>query len=109
MIGGPGRAPDRGARDVEPDGDIGKLGADRLMLDDAAAALHAELRIFQRGLVGGAADAEVERLRRAGMARPVSSGAADAEQVLGRHADVLQRKLPAGAVIPARLGLLGRR
>ena len=42
-------------------GDLGELGADRLVLDDAAPALHAHLRVVERGLVGGAADAEVER------------------------------------------------
>ena len=37
------------------------LCSDRLVLDDAAAALHAQLRVVERRLVGGAADAEIER------------------------------------------------
>ena len=57
MVAGPGRLPDRGACDLEPDGDLGELGSDRLVLDDAAAALHAQLRVVERRLVGGAADA----------------------------------------------------
>ena len=74
---GPGGAPDRVAHDVEPDRAFGELGADRLVLDDAAAALDAKLRILQRGLVGGAADAEIERLGERDGAAGVG-GAADA-------------------------------
>ena len=68
---GPGRAPDRGAGDVEPHRDLGEFRADRLVLDDAAAALDAKPGVFQRGLVGGAADAEVERLGERGGAAGV--------------------------------------
>ena len=38
------------------------LVRDRLMLDDRAAALHAQMRVVERGFVGGAGDAEIERL-----------------------------------------------
>ena len=61
MVGRPRRLPNGGARDLEPDGDVGELCADRLMLDDAAPALHAQLRVVERRLVGGAPDAEIER------------------------------------------------
>jgi hypothetical protein len=64
------------------------------MLDDAAAALHAKSRIVQRGLVGGAADAEVERLGEGDRAAGVRS-AAERKQIAGRHADVLERELSA--------------
>src|SRR5215813_798029 len=60
MIGSPGRLPDGGARDLEPDRDLGELCSDRLVLDDAAPALHPQSRIVERGLVGSAADAEIE-------------------------------------------------
>ena len=62
MVASPRRLPDGGARDLEPDGDLGELGSDRLVLDDAASALYAQLRVVERRLVGSAADAEVERL-----------------------------------------------
>ena len=62
MVASPRRLPDGGACDLEPDGDLGELGSDRLMLDDAASALHPQLRVVERRLVGGAADAEVERV-----------------------------------------------
>jgi hypothetical protein len=62
MVRSPGRLPNRGARDFEPDGDLGELCSDRLVLDDAASALRAQLRVVEGGLVGGAADAEIEGL-----------------------------------------------
>jgi hypothetical protein len=43
-------------------GDLGELGSDRLVLDDAASALYPQLRVVERRLVGSAANAEVERL-----------------------------------------------
>ena len=108
MVGGPGRPPDSAAGNVEPDRDVGELGADRLVLDDGAAALHAELRVFQRRLVGGAADAEVERLRTAARLRPASVRAAQAEQMsAGTRQSFSRSILPADAMIPARLRLLG--
>src|SRR6266542_1969173 len=57
VVRGPGGLPNGGACDFEPDRDLGELCADRLMLDDGPSALHAQLRVVERGLVGGAADA----------------------------------------------------
>ena len=106
MVGRPGRLPDRGARDLEPDRDLGELRADRLVLDDAAAALHAQLRVVERRLVGGAADAEIERLslrrcrgrrrreRRFDLARRLSAGTRQSSNAT----------VAAGAVEPASLG-----
>ena len=89
MIGRPGRPPDRVAHDVEAERAFGELGADRLVLDDAAAALHPKLRVFERGFGGGAADAEIERLGERGGAAGVG-GPAQAQQVIRRQADILQ-------------------
>src|SRR5262245_21028790 len=99
MIGGKGRLPDRGARNFEPDQDVGKLAADRLMLYQPPAALHAQLRVVERGLVGGAADAEVERLCQRNAAAGI--GNARADEVFGSHAAISERHLAAGAVAPA--------
>ena len=72
------------------------------MLDDAAAALHAQLRVVERRLVGGAADAEIEReSERGAEAAGVESGRFGAEQVIGRNPAVLERHRAAAAVIPA--------
>src|SRR5262249_48660528 len=82
----------------------GELGADRLMLCDRPAALHAKLRVFHRGLIGGAADADVDGLAQ----RDGASGirrAAEREQIAGRHAAVLELDPATVAVIPARAGL----
>ena len=84
MIRRPGRAPDRGPRDFEPDRDAGELRADRLVLDDAPAALHAQLRVLERGFVGGAADAQVQRLELRRAARLESCP----EQIVRRHAAI---------------------
>src|SRR6266404_2667979 len=45
MVRSPGRLPNGGARDLEPDRDLGELGADRLVLDDGASALRAPWRV----------------------------------------------------------------
>ena len=58
MVGRPRCLPDGGTRDFKPDRDFGELCADRLMLDDRTPALHAQFRIVECGLVGGASDAE---------------------------------------------------
>ena len=52
--------------------DLGELLADRLVLDDAAAALDAQLRVIERGLVGGAAGGEGKG-RKLRSATPVSA------------------------------------
>src|SRR4029077_6286126 len=85
MVRRPRRLPNGGARNLEPDGDLGELCPDCLMLDDGTPALHAQLRVVERGLVGGAADAEIERRilpdasARVGEERSVRS-----ETILGR-------------------------
>ena len=53
MIRCPGRAPDCRARDIEAYGDFGELGADGLVLDQAASSLDAQLRVIERRFVGG--------------------------------------------------------
>jgi hypothetical protein len=58
----PRRLPDGVPRGLEIDQDLGELGADRLVLDDAAAALDADAGVVHRRLEGGAADAEIDRL-----------------------------------------------
>src|SRR5262249_57610478 len=62
VIRRPRGLPNGSARDFEPDRDLGELCADRLMLDEWPAALHAQPRVIECGLVGGAPDAESERL-----------------------------------------------
>jgi len=44
MIRRPGRLPDRGTSDFQPDRDFGKLGSDRLMFDERSPSLHAQVR-----------------------------------------------------------------
>src|SRR5204863_6193315 len=99
-------APHRAARYVEPYRDVGELGADRLVLGDGAAALHAKLRVVQRSFVGGAADADVE-CRSEGDDAALVRRAADGQEIAHGHAAVLELDAPAGAVIPARTGLRG--
>ena len=111
MVASPGRLPDGGAGDLESHGDLGELVADRLVLDDAAAALHAQLRVVERRLVGGAADAEIE----SGGLRWIAARLAGerafmfaADKIFRRHPAVLEYQLAAGAVIPAPLRSLSR-
>src|SRR5713226_1903592 len=105
MVRSPGRLPDGDARDLEADSDLGELSSDRLVLDDAAPALHPQLRVVEGGLIGGAADPEVAGLIlrdvtprvRGERASPVN-----AEKILRRHPAVLECHLAVGAVIPPR-------
>src|SRR5262249_475890 len=106
MVRCPRRLPNGGARNLEPHRDLAELCSDRLMLDDATAALHAQLRIVERGLVGGAADPEIERGRlRDAAARLVEKRGVRGETILGRHAAILEHQRAAGAVLPARVRL----
>ena len=74
------------------------------MFDDATPALHAQLRVVERGLVGGAADAEIDcRVLRDVSARAVEERSVRGETVLGRHAAILEHQRAAGAVLPARV------
>ncbi len=106
MIGRPGRLPDGVARDLEPDRDLGELRSDRLVLDEAPPALHPQLCVVERGLVGGAADPEIEgRLLRDSAAR-IGACLRGAEQVLRRHPTVRECHVPAAAVPPALAALM---
>jgi hypothetical protein len=104
MVASPGRLPDGGARDLEPDGDLGELRTDCLMLDDAAPALHAQLRVVERRLVGGAADPEIERRRLCNAAPGIGREGVPpvrAEKIVQRHPTVPEFQLATGAVLPA--------
>src|ERR1019366_1568226 len=72
MIGGPGRLPDGGARDLQPDRDLGQFGGDRLMLDEWAAALHAQMGVVERGFIRGAAMPRLSACA-SGLPRPAAS------------------------------------
>src|SRR5215475_13841802 len=109
MVRRPRRLPNGGTRNLEPDSDLGELCPNRLMLDDATPALHAQLRVVERGLVGGAADTEIERGRlRDAAARLVEKRGVRGETILGRHAAILEHQRAAGAVLPARVRLRWR-
>ena len=78
------------------------------MLDDAAPALGAQLRVVERRLIGGAADSEIERLGLRDVAsRLGSERAVRAENILRGHAAVVECQCAASAVARAdgRLGL----
>ena len=62
MIGRIGCLPDGIARYFEADRNLSKFCSDRLMFDDAPAALDAQLCILERCLVGGATNTQVEPL-----------------------------------------------
>src|ERR1700732_4018821 len=61
MVGCPGSLPYRGARDLQPDGNVRELCSDRLLLDDAAPALPAQLRIVEGRLIRGSPYPQIER------------------------------------------------
>src|SRR6478609_182609 len=102
MVASPRRLPDDGACDLEPDGDLGELGSDRLMFDDAASALYAQLRVVERRLVGSAANAEVERLFLRQIARGIAVERAftfGADEIFQGHPTVLEHESAAGAMV----------
>src|SRR5262245_15683881 len=101
MIRRPGRLPDRSARDFEPDHDLGELCADRLMLDEWPPALHAQPRVIECGLVGGASDAESERLfLRDAPAMIGEERSICGEKILRRNAAMIEYERATGAVLP---------
>ena len=107
MVQRPGRLPDHGARKLELDRTVGELGADRLVLDDVASALAADLRIGDRSFVRGAANAEIDRRHQRHGARRLRAARERAlsllaEQMVGRHPAILERDARARAVEPAR-------
>ncbi len=106
VIQQPRRFPDHAARELEPDGAVGELPADRLVPDDEAPALAADVRIVHGRFVRGAAEAEVDRRdSRRGLRRGCNlrerARAFLAEHVVRRHLAVLERHAGAGAVMPA--------
>src|SRR5215469_12312190 len=69
------------------------------MLDDAAPALGAQLRVVERCLIGGTADSEIERLILRDVApRLDSERAVRAEKILARHAAVVECQCAASSV-----------
>src|SRR5262249_58305800 len=88
---------------AERTGDGGELYPDRLMLDDAAAARHAQVRVLQRRLLGRAADSQSDRRRQWRRAPAVAGqrrGALRIDEVLRRHPALLQRDRAPGTMKP---------
>src|SRR3984893_8198330 len=105
MVGCPGSLTYRGARDLQPDGNVRELCSDRLMRDDAASALHAQLRIVEGRLIRGSPYPQIERqiLRHA---LPELEGAraslVGTKNMIGWDLAVRERVAAGRAMLPSR-------
>src|SRR5262245_19201379 len=106
MIERPCSFPNHVACDFQLDRAVGKQGADRVVLDDIAPALAAQLRILDRGLVRRASDAEIDRCEQRNASYRVRTGRERAlplfaEQVVGGYLAILEYHGRSRAVIPS--------
>src|SRR5262245_44074062 len=95
MIRRPGRLPDRGTSDFQPDRDFGKLGSDRLMFDERSPSLHAQVRKIECSFVRCTTYSEVQRLvQRHSVAQDIGAsqqrGRIVAEKIAGRHSAIFE-------------------
>ena len=101
MVERPGRLPDHVAGKLQPDGAVGELRPDRLMLDDVAPALPPDFRVIHCGVKSGAPQPEIDGRKLQCAMRERRALPRFTERVPGGHAAVLEGHAGAGSVMPA--------